>query len=615
MLRSRRPVYFSMASVLVLVIITLAVYSRVRSYPFVNYDDDRYVTQNSHVTAGLSWNTFNWALTATYQSNWHPLTWLSHALDCELYGLNAGGAHVTSVLIHLLNAVILFLLLMRATGALGRSLMVSVLFAVHPLNVESVAWIAERKNVLSTFFFLLALAAYGWYAQKPGPDGAKRYILLVVVFVMGLACKPMVITLPFVLLLLDFWPLRRIQERRPIGPVAVSRRQKRVKQCTSKHLYERKETYFQTPLLPLILEKVPLLLFSAGSALITIIAQRSKAIRSLENFPFRIRLANALCSYTMYVWKAFWPTRLALFYPYPGWPIPLWQLSLAGLFLIGVSSLAWYQRFDRPYVLTGWLWYLGILVPVIGFVQIGDQAMADRYAYIPLIGMFVIVIWGTADWAERRQINFIWRTGLIISILGTLSFLTWRQVNYWRSSFDLWSHTLEVTQRNAIAEGNLGDALHSTGRVEEALPHFGNAVALQPRDPYARANLAEDLAQCGRLREAVAEYQTVSRLASDNHFLARTFISLAMLYGALEDYPRMRTSYRQALQVDPQLGPEVIASFSQSVAANPLGTGYLQLGILLQEAKQGVEARAAFEQALKLDPSLLDAIQSLDVRD
>jgi tetratricopeptide (TPR) repeat protein len=606
MLNDRQSAYLPLAGGLLLVVVTLALYSPVRNHPFINYDDDRYVTQNAHVKAGLNWNTFLWTLTATEQSNWHPLTWLSHVLDFEIYGSNAGGHHVSSVLIHLLNVVLLFLLLLRSTHAMGRSLVVAALFALHPLNVESVAWVAERKNVLSTLFFLLALAAYGWYAQKPG---VKRYLLLVAMFVFGLSSKPMVITLPFVLLLLDFWPLERIEEAGPAAPVRVSKagKQRAAQALAPKSLLVTRHS----PLWTLVLEKVPLLILSAASALITIVAQRSSAIRSLEGFPLQVRLENALYSYAMYVWKAFWPARLALFYPYPGRTLAGWQLGLAALFFAGVSALAWNQRFDRRYLLTGWLWYLGILVPVIGLMQVGDQAMADRYAYIPLIGVFVMVVWGVADWADSRRINFTRRAAVTVALLAFFSFFTWKQIGYWKSSYDVWLHTLEVTQRNAIAEGNLGDALHSTGQPEDALPHFRNAVALQPRDAKQHANLAEDLAECGRLQDAVAEYEIVTQLISDPHALARTFVSLAILDGALEDYSGMRENYRQALQIDPQSGPATINSLSRGIAANPVGQGYLQLGVLLEEAGHATEARAAYEQAVTLDPSLAEAIKSL----
>jgi protein O-mannosyl-transferase len=586
---------------LLLAVATLAVYGQVAHHSFINYDDQDYVTRNAHVQAGLSWQTFTWALTATEADNWHPLTWLSHALDCQLYGLNAGGHHFTNVLFHVLNVVILFLLLLRTTGAMGRSLLVAALFALHPLNVESVAWIAERKNVLSTLFFLLALGAYGWYARSPN---LKRYFALTALFILALAAKPMVITLPFVLLLLDYWPLKRIQGWGTL--LASSPKKGKNRTGRSENIASEPE-FTQASFPRLVLEKLPLLAFCAGSAVLTVIAQR-QAIRSTEYVPFFLRVENALWAYATYLWKAFFPLRLVPFYPYSS--LAAWQVGLAALVLLSVSVVVWKQRFTRRYLLTGWLWYLGTLVPVIGLVQVGDQAVADRYAYIPLIGIFVMIVWSAADWAygkktDSKNITLQWRAALALTILCLLSFLTWRQVGYWQSDFDLWPHTLAAWPDNPLGEKNLGDALLADGRPEEALPFLQKAAQLNPDDPDRHANL-------GHVPEAVSEFQTAVPLTSDAALQARYYESLASLYDMLGDYQKVTDNYRQALKLDPQQASGMIERISRDIADQPTGPRYLQLGVLLQEAGNPSEARAAFEQAVKLDPTLQAVKQSLE---
>ncbi len=605
---------------LLLALATLAIYSSANFHPFVAYDDDGYVTNNLHVQAGLRWSTFPWAFTTTEADNWHPLTWFSHALDCQLYGLNPAGHHFTNVLLHALNVVLLFLLLVRVTGATGRSLLVAALFALHPINVESVAWISERKNVLSTLFFLLALGAYGWYAQRPN---VKRYLAVALLFVLGLMAKPMVITLPFVLLLLDFWPLQRIQGWGQPPPLLKGRK-KRKERLEELSRENSRAEFAVSPasFSRLVLEKLPLLPFCAGSAIITIISQRTNSIRTLERFPLGVRLENAMTAYAMYVWKAFWPTRLAVYYPHPGNTLSAWQLGLAALFLLGVSVLVWKQRSTRRYLVTGWLWYLVTLVPVIGFVQVGDQAMADRYAYIPLIGIFVIAVWGVADLADASTIHFWWRAAAA-TVLAILCFLTWRQIGYWRSDYDLWSHALQVAPENAVAEENLSKALAVLGRAEEALPGLEKAAHFNPNDPTRHVNLGMELAEVGRLQDAIVEYQKAIEVASGIRVYqdwkdvavrttkARSYESLATIYDELGDYSQVRESYRQALKADPEEGPGMIQRISEYAAGDPSGPHYLQLGVLLQETGHLPEARDAYEQALTLDPTLQEAKQSL----
>jgi tetratricopeptide (TPR) repeat protein len=587
----------NLAICLLLAAVTVALYSPAIGHPFIfNYDDDVYVTNNLHVQAGLSWETVRWAVTSTQYANWQPLTWLSHALDCELYGLNPHGHHVTNVVFHVLNLMLLFLLLVRATGAAGRSLLVAALFAIHPMNVESVAWIAERKNVLSTLFFLLTLGAYGWYALKPD---VKRYAAVAALFVLGLAAKPMVVTLPCVLLLLDFWPLRRIQGWGQLGP----------------------ETSFTAPqvgLSRLVLEKLPLLALSAADCAITIFAQRSGGSMRLV-LPLSVRLENATYAYAMYVWKAFWPARLAVFYPHPGATLSVWQVALAALFILLVSALVWWQRVARPYLIIGWLWFLGTLVPVIGLIQVGEQAIADRYAYIPLIGIFVMAVWGVADLADTWQLSFGVRGKTAAVVLAILVLFTSDQLRYWRSAVDLWSHTVDVTTDNFFGEQNLGAALLASERYQEALPHFQKAIKLRPLDPGGHLNLGGDFALTDHPRDAVREYEIAIPLVSNANMRVAAYETLGRLYSELGEYAKARASYQEVLRVNPErsdardgLAKVELSDAIRNVAESPSGEGYLRLGQIFQQQGRAPEAQAAYKQALVMNPKLGEARKALD---
>jgi tetratricopeptide (TPR) repeat protein len=588
----------------------VGVYGRVKGYPFVNLDDTAYVTQNAHVKAGLTWDTFQWAWTANDASNWHPLTWLSHALDVELFGLNPAGHHMVSLAIHVLNVLLLFFLLARVTGAPGRSFLAAALFALHPFNVESVAWVAERKNVLSTLFFLLTLAAYGWYAQKPK---ATRYLVVVALFALGLTAKPMVITLPFVLLLLDFWPLQRVQGSEAYATGKLSKTQRRKTQP------EPVAPTFpfplpQAPFSRLVLEKLPLLTLCLASAALTIIAQGSAgSIQAFTELLLGLRIENAIYSYAAYLWQAFWPARLCAYYPFPHEGIAAWRLILAVAFLLVVSALVWQQRHTRRYLLAGWLWYLGTLVPVIGVIQVGNQARADRYMYVPLIGIFVMVVWGIADWADRRKIGLPARATAAAALLAVLSFLAFRQTGYWKSSYDLWSHAVGVTSNNFLAEANLADALRALGRSQEALPHFQTAAELNSVDPIIHVDLAVAFADVGRLQDAIDQYKVAIKLSSNRKVQAPSYESLAALYSALGDYPNVQASYKQALAISPGIAPFMIGHLSYSVQNHPTARGYLSLGLLQQAAGHLAEAREAYQQALKLDPTLEPAKTNLDL--
>jgi len=577
-----------------LALATLLLYGQVVGHDFIRLDDESYVTQNLHVKAGLTWQTIRWSLTSTEQANWHPLTWMSHALDCQLFGLRPGGHHVTSLLFHVLNVVVLFLLLRRATGAVGRSFLVASLFAWHPFNVESVAWVAERKNVLSTLFFLLAIGAYGWYAERPH---WKRYTLVAALFVLGLAAKPMVVTLPFVLLLLDFWPLQRVQKWLPASKVVPMP---------------------QWPFWRLLLEKLPLLSLSAASSVLTMVAQRG-TIATAENLPLTLRLTNALYSYLMYIWKMFWPAGFALYYPHPFAPIlnrepeasAYFLAGLGALLLVGVSVAVWRQRFTRPYLVTGWLWYLGTLVPVIGIVQVGMQAMADRYAYVPLIGLFVIVAWGSAELVGRLGISLASGRVVAVIILATLWVLSFRQVGYWRIGSDVWAHTLDVTQDNFVADDNMADALMRLGRPE-SIQYFEKAARIAPRDSVSHGAVAAYLEDQGRLQEAIQEYEVVLQNPPTARFLAFAYANLGIIYSELGDTAKARVEFQRAMATDRLALDDMIDHFAQTASAHPVDEAYLRLGLLLEHTGRTTEARTAYYQALKLNPNRLEAQRYAD---
>lgn len=582
-----------------LAVLTILIYLPLRGHPFVSYDDGIYITANPYVQEGLTWKTVTWAFTRFYDANWHPLTWLLHSVNYKLFGMNAGGHHVASLLLHLFNVVLLFMLLARITGAAGRSAFVAALFAVHPLNVESVAWAAELKNVLCTFFFLLALGAYGWYALKPS---VKRYVLVAFVFLLGLASKPMVVTLPFVLLLLDFWPLGRIlrwTQPSPAFPVQ------------------------QRSFWALALEKLPLLALSVSSGLITIAAQRSVHASEMVSATFSTRFGNALDSYGLYLWKALWPSGLAPFYPYPSAPFAAWRLALVGLFLIIVSAFVWRARGKEPYLITGWLWYIGTLVPVIGLVQVGGQSWANRYAYIPLVGIFVLIVWQLADFADAWRLSREPRIAFASLVLAGLSILTVRQDTFWESSYQLWTHTLAVTVDNPVAEHNLAMELLATHRWDEATPHLMKASELTPADPVILADLGVVLSAQGRDQEAIKKFETAIQHSSDPQMLSTVHQYLGTEYFKVGADAQAELNYRKALGINPRqsgamqgLGMVLmnrrLGEMSQSLTAHPTPNGFLRLGLMFQQANRVEEARGAYEKALKLDPSLEEARKALD---
>jgi len=452
--------YRTLCIYLALVLTTLASYWQVRNCNFVSYDDNLYVTDNPYIQPGLTGEGFLWAFTTNHASNWHPLTWLSHMLDCHLFGTNAGWHHFINLLLHIANTLLLFTVLKQMTAALWRSAFVAALFALHPLHVESVAWIAERKDVLSTLFWLLTMIAYLSYVRHPS---IIRYLLAILVFALGLMAKPMLVTLPFVLLLLDYWPLGRLRLRGDVNRKSWSRP---------------------------VREKVPFFILSAISSVVTfLVQQKGGAMSRLDWIPLIIRFGNAFVSYVKYIGKMFWPSRLAVLYPYPADMALLWPM-MSALVLLAVSVLVIRLAPKYKYLLVGWLWYLGTLFPVIGLVQVGSQALADRYTYIPLIGLFIIIGWVLPDLLSKWQYR---RTTLGISagiVLVAMLLCTRMQVSHWRNSKFLFEHALNVTKNNNTMHTSYGSVLLDEGRYEQAVAHFNEALRLNPENYLTHNNMS-----------------------------------------------------------------------------------------------------------------------------
>ncbi len=522
----------------VLVVVTVALYFRVNGYPFANYDDTLYVTQNLHVQDGLTWNTVRWAFTTYHVGTWHPLTWLSHALDCQLFDLDPSGPHEVNLLLHVLNVLLLFWVLRRATGDAGRSFMVAALFALHPINVEPVVWIAERKTSLSMVFFLLALGAYRWYVADPK---ARRYFVVAVLFALGLMAKPQVITFPFVLLLWDYWPLKRLAFRSSLFALRQSSSDETSGENRIANSEKRCFSEWQ-----LVWEKLPLFALAAISAVLTMSALH--ADNTKVSYPLGLRVEYALVSYVQYIGKVFWPAKLAAFYPHPD-HVPLWQAALSALLLVLVTAAAFAARRRRPYLLVGWLFFLGTLVPMLGFEGVGyegRQGIADRYAYLPFIGLFIMICWGLADWAERKRLPAVVLRSASIAVLAALSVVAYRQVRYWRNNVTLWTNAVQVTQGNFLAENNLGKALLSEGRVEEGVSHFFKAVAIYPDDPVGNMNIGIYEQRQGNLATAIEHYKVTVRYTHDSALKAAALTNLAAAYRQLGDLADARQSQQAA---------------------------------------------------------------------
>jgi tetratricopeptide (TPR) repeat protein len=592
-------VYLTKSSIRVaLAALTLLIYCPTFHYPFVNYDDPVYVAQNPHVEAGLTLDGIRWAFTTFDCGNWHPLTWLSLQLDGTLYGGgNPGGFHLTNVLLHTANTLLLFLVLGRMTGEVGRSAVVAALFALHPLHVESAAWVAERKDVLSTLFWMLTLAAYLNYVRRPG---VGRYLLVMLALGLGLLAKPMLVTLPCVLLLLDCWPLRRWR----LGPAPAN---------DSPSLSPPPSASFGY----LVIEKLPLFALVLASCVVTFLAQlRGNAVAPFEAFPLTARIGNALLAYVAYLGKMFWPTHLAVYYPHPGPTVSGVQVLGAGLLLVAVTMLVLGPGRRWPYLAVGWLWYLGTLVPVIGLVQVGGQAMADRYTYVPLIGLFLLLTWGAADLAAAWRLPRPYPIAAAAVVLCVCVVLTWLQVGYWQSTLTLWEHAVRVTEKNVLAHINLGVCYYERGMISDARREYEKAIAVAPEIVEPHINLGNLFAEVGLTDRAAAEYHKAIDLAPG---LASPHFALGNLLAQTGRWDEAKAEYQKAIELDPNNpGPhnnlgkllwdlgrleEAEAQYRKAIDLDPEDPGpHNNLGIALLLLNRYDEAIAEYRRALALDP-------------
>ncbi|HUI55211.1 MAG TPA: tetratricopeptide repeat protein [Bryobacteraceae bacterium] len=539
---------------LLLLVLTLAIYSRVVHFDFLNYDDPEYVTENVHVRGGFTWAGVAWAFTSFHAANWSPVTWLSHMADCQLFGLRSGWHHCINVLLHAAAALLLFAALKKLTGARWPSAFVAFLFALHPLHVESVAWIAERKDVLCALFWFLALWFYARYAQRPG---AARYALVLLAFCLGLMAKPMIVTLPFVLLLLDVWPLRRANR------------------------------------LAVLWEKAPFFLLAAGSAVVTVLAQeQGRAVKSLVAMPFGLRIENASVAYAAYIVRMLWPANLAVLYPYRH-TLPVWQVLVAALALVAITVLTIRRARSQPYLAAGWFWYLGTLVPVIGLVQVGAQSSADRYTYVPTVGLAVMVAWGAADFLDRRPDA---RRAIAISAAAVClacAGMTWFQLRYWADSGRLFQRAVDVTRDNYIAHNNLANYYLVHLRNDEAMEHISEALRIKPAYPEAHVNLALVLRRSGKFDAAEREYQTALRLQPASLDAYSGYGALLVAQGRMQEALRM---FAAGVELEPEYAD-----------------GHYDLGRVLASLGRTNEALAQFQETIRLRPDHVDARHTMGV--
>ncbi len=492
---------------LALILGTVLVYLPVHGFAFFSLDDRFYVLDNVHIHDGLNWTTIRWAFTSFDHANWIPLSFLSHALDYQMFGPDPAGHHDVNVLFHALNAAILFWVLKRATGYAGRSFMVAALFALHPLNVEAVAWVAERKTVLSMLFFLLALGAYRWYTEQPSD---RRYFVVAGLFALGLMAKAQIITLPFVLLLWDFWPLQRMF---PPGQHATG--------------FPGKDV------LGLVKDKIPLLFLCAADAIFTIFSEGVARPRFWP--PFTERLGNAIFSYGRYIRTIFWPSGLVPMYPNPGNSLTVWQIGGASLLLLTVTALVVLGR-QRRYLVVGWLWFLGTLVPTLQIVQFGKEGMADRFAYQALIGIFIMICWGVSDWASQYRLSPAWLAGASAVVLLALIMVTHQQIGYWKDPHTMWTHALQVVNNHWEADDQLGLELARQGKPDEALPYFYKATLSAPDDALSNVQIALYAQKHGHLQEAITRYDHALRdPALPSEQLPYIFGNMSLAYRQLGD--------------------------------------------------------------------------------
>ncbi len=581
---------------LLLCVVTLAFYGPIVHDGFVLLDDVPYILGNPAVRAGITWQTVKWSFTSIHAGYWHPLTWVSHALDCQLFGLNPAGHHYVSLLFHAANALLLFLLLEEATSLLWPSFMVAALFALHPVNVESIAWAAERKNVLSMFFFLLALWAYGRYARR---GGTGRYLLVAGMFALGLMAKPQIISLPCALLLWDYWPLKRMFAKPVSGdPSSPAPRSFGF----------------------LVAEKIPLFILALAGSIMTVKAQRTAdAVRALSDFSLSVRLQNAIVSYARYLKILFCPEHLTPLYPHPGASLTTWQTVGSLLLLLAITALVlWFK--EKRYLAMGWFWFLGVLVPMIGIVQVGEQAMADRFVYIPMIGIAIAFVWGGYEIAKEKRIPAKWLIVPATAMLLILGALTYHQVGYWKDGVTLFRYTLSVTDKNYMAHQALAMALDKENRIEEAIPEFNAAEALHDFPLPQVLNLAIYEERNGHVDGAMKLYQKVLNKSPDPQLRATALDQVGSAEIKLKNYENAQQAYEGALQIRPEdpaalLGSGLLAErdgkndvavsqLTKSVNREPSDIGILLLAGALRRDHRLPEAHAAEEMAAKISRDL-----------
>jgi tetratricopeptide (TPR) repeat protein len=590
----------------ILAIVTFLVYWQVTTHDFINFDDDKYITNNHHVNSGISLKNIYWAFTTFYASNWHPLTWLSHMVDCQLFGLNPGMHHLINLIFHVLNALLLFVVFRKMTGELWKSAFVAALFSLHPLHVESVAWVAERKDVLSTFFFMLTLIAYVRYVESPS---IKRYLPVILLFALGLLAKPMLVTLPFVLLFLDYWPLHRYRWRQ---------------QHETGVLLHRKS------IMELVREKIPLFVLTAASCIVTYLAQSTGgAVKSFEILPFNIRFLNAIVSYMAYIYKMLWPKGLAILYPY-SFNYALWQIAGSLLLLVCIFIIAIWTSKNHPFVLTGWLWYIVTLVPVIGIIQVGSQSMADRYTYIPLIGIFFTIAWGVPEIVKQWRYKNVWLSIVSVTVLLLLSTVSFSQIKYWADSFTVFNHALNVTQYNHVAHAKLGDLFFeekNEDSIEKSIDHYSKALLFKPDYVFAHTNIGIALVKKGRIDDAIEHYRKAISLKSD-YAEAHTNLGLALVEKSqTEDAV---SHYYTALQINPDAAEthynlgialagkgeiaKAIEHYSKALQLNPeYSQAHTNMGIVLSKQGNIDKAISHYLKALELNPDSAETHSNLGI--
>jgi Flp pilus assembly protein TadD len=572
---------------LFLTIATLVVFWQVNECGFINIDDPGYLLENSHVQDGLTLDGIQWAFTTGYGANWHPVTWISHMLDVQLFGLQPRWHHVTNLLFHLANTLLLFFVLHRMTKARWESAFVAALFALHPLHVESVAWVAERKDVLSTFFWILTMGAYCYYAERPR---LQRYLFVVLFFAMGLMSKPMLVTLPFVLLLLDYWPLRRF--RQVPSEQKIETAVKRDKQKGKKYS-AGEEAKAAVPagslsqwalLRPLLLEKVPLIVLTVLSSIVTYSVQEKGG--AVHPYPLSLRISNAIVSYITYLGKTIWPDDLAFLYPFPE-SLPAWQVFGAVFLLTAITIAVIWKARRAPYLATGWLWYAGTLVPVIGIVQVGIQARADRYTYIPLIGLFIMAAWGISELSKKWRYRKEALIALSAVVVACFCLVTWTQVRYWRSSITLFDHALNVTDNNSAAYYSRGLAYSRLGNDRQAIGDYDKALSINPQYGEAYYCRGTSYLLLGNARQAIGDYDKALSL---NPKHSKAYNNRGIATAGLGNYREAIGDFDKAIELDP----------GNSGAYNNRGHAYSGLGNYTQ-------AIGDFEKALSLNPNNAEA--------